>query len=254
MADRWRTGVLSLAILFLSFRLSEASTKGAIALDILTFDKVIGKHKAVMVKFDKQYAYGEKEDEFKKFAENTASQPDLLVAEVGVSEYGEKENDQLRERFNIKKEDFPVYKLFIQGQKEPIDFKGEIKSEELTRFAKKEAGLWIGLPGCVEKFDKLAEELVKTAKNDPAKIDEVIEKAQKELATTTDERQKKSGDLYVKIMKKIKEKGLDFIETEIKRVEKLQKEKITSTKKELFKTRLDILTSFQHSNKGKDEL
>lgn len=112
----------------------------------------------------------------------------------------------------------------------------------------------IGLPGCVEKFDKLAEELVKAAKNDPSKIDEVIEKAQKELGTTTDERQKKSGDLYVKIMKKIKEKGLDFIETEIKRVEKLQKEKITSAKKELFKTRLDILTSFQYSNKGKDEL
>ena len=55
-------------------------------------------------------------------------------------------------------------------------------------------------------------------------------------------------------MKKIKEKGLDFIEIEIKRVEKLQKEKITSAKKELFKTRLDILTSFQHSLKGKDEL
>ena len=100
----------------------------------------------------------------------------------------------------------------------------------------------------------LLRNLSKVAKSDSAGIDDVIAKAEKELGSTADEKQKKSGDIYIKIMKKIKEKGLDFVDTEIKRVEKLQKEKITSTKKELFKNRLDILTSFQHSMKGKDEL
>jgi len=38
----------------------------------------------VLVKFDKEYAYGETEDEFKKVAAAATSQPELIVAEVPI--------------------------------------------------------------------------------------------------------------------------------------------------------------------------
>lgn len=59
-------------------------------------------------------------------------------------EYGEKENEDLRERFQVKKEDYPVFKLFKQGQKEPIDFSQDVTNEELSRFVRLESGLWLG--------------------------------------------------------------------------------------------------------------
>ncbi|XP_058966124.2 endoplasmic reticulum resident protein 29 [Pocillopora verrucosa] len=231
----------------------EGTAKGAVPLDTLTFDKVIGKHKAVLVKFDKQYAYGEKEDEFKKFAEKASSQPELLVAEVGVSEYGEKENDNLRERFDISKDDFPVYKLFKQNDASPVDFKGEVNADELAKFVKTNSRLWIGMPNCIERFDRLADDLLSS---DNSAYADIIQKAEKALEESTDEKEKASGDIYVKIMKKIQEKGVDYVDNEVTRVQKLLKDKITDKKKDQFKKRLDILTSFQHSKqtKGKEEL
>ena len=61
------------------------------------------------------------------------------------AEYGEKENDDLRERYSINKEDFPVYKLFKQNEDTPIDFTGEIKADELSKFVKTNSRLWIGM-------------------------------------------------------------------------------------------------------------
>ena len=54
------------------------------------------------MKIDKQYAYGDKEDAFKEFVKDVAASS-LLVAEVGVQDYGDKENDDLQ-IFNKYKE------------------------------------------------------------------------------------------------------------------------------------------------------
>ena len=109
-----------------------------------------------------------------------------------------------------------------------------------------------GMPNCIEKFDKLAEELLES---DSSKYADIIKRAEETLEETEDSREKASGDIYVKIMKKIQEKGADYVDNEVTRVQKLLKDKITDKKKDLFKKRLDILTSFQLAQESrKDEL
>merc|ERR1712054_395570 len=94
-------------------------------------------------------------------------------------------------------DDFPVYKLFTKGSSVPVDYKGEVKADDLSRFLKKEAKLYIGLPGCLEDFDALAKQFVTG--------DKAATKAATEQAA----------------MKLILERGNGFVESEIERLQKM---------------------------------
>jgi len=61
--------------------------------------------------------------------------------------------------------------------------------------------------------------------------------------------EQKAAEMYVKTMRKIIDKGNDFIETEMKRIQNLVQGKISGEKKQEMSYRLNILQSFQ-----KDEL
>ncbi|XP_050409963.1 endoplasmic reticulum resident protein 29 [Patella vulgata] len=224
--------------------------KGSVPLNSGVFDRIISKHKAVLVKFDETYPYGEKQDEFKKVAESSSGQPDLLIAEVQIADYGDKDNMDLAERFNIKKENHPVYKLFLQNKETPIDYTGDFKdADEIKKFIMKESGLWLGLPSCLEKFDNLVSEFYKSPAD---KRKGILARAEKAAEGLEDKAEKTSADTYVKTMSKILEKGEEFIDTEINRVEKLRDGKVSEKKKEQLGERLNILTSFQM--RMKDEL
>lgn len=224
--------------------ISGDQVKGSVSLNSGTFDKVTSKFAAVLVKFDKSYPYGEKQDVFKKVAETSTSQPDLLVAEVNIQDYGDKENSDLGERFGIKSDDYPEYRLFIQGSDSPKIFTGdESKADEIQRFIVKESGLWLGLPGCIKEFDVLARRLIKATTDDERKT--IYAEAEKEKEKITSTTGKEHAGIYVKTMQKVIEVGKDFISTEIKRVEKLSQGKVSDKKKAQLKDRTNILTSFQ---------
>merc|ERR1719362_1235855 len=120
--------IRALAVL-ICLQVVEATAGGALKADNYTFDKLLAiPDHNILYKFDQSYAYGDKEDEFKILCKLAFTVPKFFVAEVPVQEYGDKENDDLRERFKLKKEDFPAYFLFNEAHKEGLRFSGAIKA------------------------------------------------------------------------------------------------------------------------------
>jgi len=97
-----RYPTLVFAPIFLStFLLGSGSAincKGCTPLDELTFDKMINSFPASLVKFDVAYPYGDKHEEFAKVAVDGAETKGLFVGEVGIKDYGDKDNEELGKR------------------------------------------------------------------------------------------------------------------------------------------------------------
>ncbi|KAG2470554.1 endoplasmic reticulum resident protein 29-like [Polypterus senegalus] len=246
-------GVIAVVIAFISLpRTCALHTKGALPLDSITFQKVISNQKFVLVRFDTQYPYGEKHDEFKTLAASSASGPDFVLAEVGISEYGEKENFDLGEKYNVDKDNYPVFLLFSNGDLEhPVPYTGLVKVDNIQRWLRQQ-GVWIGLAGCLEAFDQLAAAMLTSSNLDDKQA--VLARAQAELTQVTGE-QRSSAEQYVKIMSRIVEQGDGFPGKETERIGRLlENEKMSPGKKEELQKRLNILSSFQMADTKKDEL
>lgn len=87
----WNKVLQCVFSIFLGILLREvsASCKGCVELDTLTFDKVVSSFDHAIVKFDISYPYGEKHEQFEEFASAVGDINNLLVAVVGVKDYGE---------------------------------------------------------------------------------------------------------------------------------------------------------------------
>jgi endoplasmic reticulum protein 29 len=214
--------------------------RGILKLDNTTFDRIIDGSKSVIVRFDKEYSYGDEHDAWKDFAGKVGgSSADILVCDVGVSEYGDKDNSDISDRYSIKSDDFPQYRLWLKGKAstaDPIVYKGDKKSDAFLRFIQAEAGAWVGLPGQVKELDALA----KAFSADPAGTTAKAEK----VAAAAAEKDADSAKYYLKVMTKLTA-SKDFVTKETERLQKMIDDgSVKPNKKEQFGRRLNILSSF----------
>ena len=79
----------------------------------------------------------------------------------------------------------------------------------------------------------------------------ILERAKNHADNISEEPKKGRATYYVKTLEKILEKGNEYVDTELKRVEKLAEGKVSDNKKSQLKEKASILTSFQMR---KDEL
>jgi endoplasmic reticulum protein 29 len=195
------------------------------------------------VRFDKEYSYGDEHDAWKEYAKTVGeSSADLLSCDVGVSEYGDKDNSDLAARFSIKNDDFPQYRLWPKGKSgadEPIKFTGDKKATAFMQFVQEKAGAWIGLAGQLKEFDEFAKELAGAA--DSAAV---VAKAEAALANV-DPKEADVAKYYVKVMKKLSADA-DFVSKEVTRLQKMMDDgSVKAAKKESFGRRLNALSSFK---------
>nr|XP_040230195.2 protein windbeutel [Anopheles coluzzii] len=234
------------------------TARGCVDLDSSTFDLVTRKFRYSLVKFDTAFPYGDKHEAFTGLALETVGTTDeLLFALVGIKDYGEQDNADLGRRFAIPKE-YPVIKLFHGDGTPPIDFApadGEVTGDSLRKFLKRHTALYIGLPGCTERLDRLAQSFVDTV--EPAEWRDLIEQVERAERAEPDAASRAPYPMYLSLMRKIVKEAdggrrttVEVVADEMKRVEKLLAGKLSDAKRAELKLRLNVMLSFGGASSG----
>lgn len=176
--------LLFLCVVFAAPSAYEA-TGGLVELDDISFEKITSKFKASLVKFDVAYPYGEKHEAFTAFAKEARDIDDLLVADVGVKDYGEKDNEALAKKYGAHKDNFPAVRLFTKDEAGPklisFDESQGFTTDALRKFVTVNTGVYISSPGCLKELDKFAEQFMKASKDEKKTLVKEVEKVQKRL-------------------------------------------------------------------------
>lgn len=203
-----------------------------------TFDSAINSGKVVFVKFYAPWCGHCKKlaPVYKQLANVFAEEGNVVIAEVDADKYKD-----LARSYQVS--GYPTLKLFKDGKVE--DYSGPRELEMLIAFVNKHArtarladGSLKADYGRIAEVDELLEQLQDYSAESIEKVKKALESAEAKIEG--------SKKVYRSILKKIAEKGPDYIEEERQRVSKfLESDSISPAKKGIFRLRKNILSAFK---------
>lgn len=237
---------------------------GILDLDNTTFDRVIGGATPALVRFDKEYSYGDADDAWREVGKAIGkSDAKLFICDVSIAEpaspyqnrgeynYGEdsepppdededptdawRDNQDLAARYGVSLETMPQFVYFPQGPNaEPKTYEGPHTQEAILQFLQERARVWVGLPGQEQRLHEAAQKFLEADAEARAEIIASIEGGEKS----------ETSPYYLKVMKKMAADD-EFIGKEVKRLRKMMDDSSLSQKKrDEFSRRLNALSSF----------
>eukprot|EP00930_Biecheleria_cincta_P046484 TRINITY_DN32061_c0_g1_i1.p1 TRINITY_DN32061_c0_g1~~TRINITY_DN32061_c0_g1_i1.p1 ORF type:complete len:325 (-),score=77.04 TRINITY_DN32061_c0_g1_i1:183-1157(-) len=200
----------------------EGLTHGCVKLDNYTFDKFLSlPGHSYFVKIDEPYSYGDKMEAHKTLCTLAHSVPNFFAAEVPVQEFNEKQNDDMRERFKLTREEFPVYFLFNEVERRGLRYTGAIQAANMISWLRSN-GVMMPSIDTIDELDELAHSFMDAP--DAAYLDKAKSAAEKYPND-------KKAAWYAKIMDKILAKGKGYAAEEIARLMKLLGGKLVAPEK-----------------------
>ncbi|EGC29704.1 hypothetical protein DICPUDRAFT_51128 [Dictyostelium purpureum] len=209
---------------------------------------VLDKSKHVLVEFFAPWCGHCKKlaPDYEILGNTYANEKDVVIAKMDCDNAA---NKDLCSKYGIT--GFPTIKFFSKDNKEGAKYEQGRELDTFINFINKNAGSkrtkggkLMADAGRVEKLDTLASEFI-TAAADARK--EIIKKAQT-IVDSLSEELKADGAYYVKVMKTIVDKSVDYIQTETARLTKLVSGSIKGDKLDQFTKKINVLESFKSSN------
>ena len=234
---------------------SEHEAKGVVLLDAFTFPKLVPSESfdlVVLVCNKAQigdYGTDSIRGDFFVFASqvNTQSQGDsshVLMAQILVNG-----GDNLKLAESLGAESgfqHPFMVVIPAGTSKPLRYPSNqpFTMRELTNFVSRHTSLYYQMPGTLKVFDKLAEDFL--VESNTHYRSTILSDAEKELEKLTETGEIEVGEYYIKVMKKVLEKGDEHLQADIARLQNILDDasKVSKTKRRQLERHLNVLHHF----------